>query len=296
MGTCFSVLIRMELARPGDQILGGNHQLYNVLITAHAFLIFFFMVMPAMIGGYGNRSFPHSDFGFRITDLASRFMAKMLTGLLFLSLLGKVVSLFLIFLKWVLLYCGFSGFPGILTACSVVPTDPVPLLEFYLNMPHQDPNWVRYVIDVLRATPPAEMAAQIQSFINLESASATQKVIIDQCKTIFFSKEDSTLFIPEFYFDVMVSALLEQLNIEFNQPALSSILMSLSTDEHHAPFYAELLNSELYTSFWNQHKAKEEAQSHSYLKYQEYLSLEDRGRVLRAERDSLLRQLSRHRG
>jgi len=37
MGTCFSVLIRMELAQPGNQILGGNHQLYNVLITAHAF-------------------------------------------------------------------------------------------------------------------------------------------------------------------------------------------------------------------------------------------------------------------
>ena len=54
MGTCFLVLIRMKLTRPDNQILRGNHQLYNVLIMAHVFLMIFFMVISTMIGGSGN--------------------------------------------------------------------------------------------------------------------------------------------------------------------------------------------------------------------------------------------------
>ena len=58
LGTAFSMIIRWELAGPGNQFLNGNHQFYNVAVTAHAILMIFFMVMPILIGGFGNFFLP----------------------------------------------------------------------------------------------------------------------------------------------------------------------------------------------------------------------------------------------
>ena len=58
LGTGISILIRIELGSSGLQVLFDNYQLYNVVVTAHAFLIIFFIVRPILIGGFGNRLLP----------------------------------------------------------------------------------------------------------------------------------------------------------------------------------------------------------------------------------------------
>jgi len=58
LGTAFSLIIRFELSQPDFQFLQGNYQLYNVVITAHALLMIFFLVMPALLGGFGNYFMP----------------------------------------------------------------------------------------------------------------------------------------------------------------------------------------------------------------------------------------------
>ena len=68
VGGAISGVMRLELAHPGIQYLGtvatilgepgasfdAQLHLWNVLITAHGLIMVFFLVMPAIIGGFGN--------------------------------------------------------------------------------------------------------------------------------------------------------------------------------------------------------------------------------------------------
>ena len=53
IGGLFSLLMRLELQEPGLQFVTDGQE-WNVWITAHGLIMVFFVVMPALIGGFGN--------------------------------------------------------------------------------------------------------------------------------------------------------------------------------------------------------------------------------------------------
>ena len=53
VGGALSMVMRAELQSPGMDIFESG-QMWNVFITAHGLIMVFFVVMPALIGGFGN--------------------------------------------------------------------------------------------------------------------------------------------------------------------------------------------------------------------------------------------------
>ena len=54
-GTMLSILIRLELYCSGARVISDkNLTFYNITITLHGLVMIFFLVMPALYGGFGN--------------------------------------------------------------------------------------------------------------------------------------------------------------------------------------------------------------------------------------------------
>lgn len=57
-GVALATIIRIELAYPGRSILNNNAEKYLTVISLHGVVMVFFVVIPAIFGGFGNFLLP----------------------------------------------------------------------------------------------------------------------------------------------------------------------------------------------------------------------------------------------
>ena len=57
-GALLATAIRFEMAYPGSPFFGGDSLRYLQVITAHALIMIFFVVVPIFFGGFANYLLP----------------------------------------------------------------------------------------------------------------------------------------------------------------------------------------------------------------------------------------------
>ena len=124
------------------------------------------------------------------------------------------------------------------------------LLQDLLSQPHQDSEWLRFVNHRLVTCPAGVKQVFLQSLLEIESCSALRDLIIGQYQQVFYANANASLYIPPRDIDLLLRSTFELLNLDFDQPRLSQLLISLSTEGPQSPFYLHVLGSDGFSILW----------------------------------------------
>jgi hypothetical protein len=123
----------------------------------------------------------------------------------------------------------------------------------------------------------------------MESCSCLKDFIIEQYQQVFYSNANPILYIPPRDIDLLLRSSFEFLHLEFYQPVLSQLLMSLCTEGPQSRFYLDVLESDRFSVLWQRQQRELAPRVEGEALFQEIFRLEKQNEEREAQ-NAILRQ------
>lgn len=179
-------------------------------------------------------------------------------------------------------------FTYIPVALSQFPVDRE-FLQYFLMQPGQDLEWLRFVTEGLISCPAGQREVFLHSILEIECCSWLQNLIIDQYQCLFYQNAPSIVYVPPRDVDLVLRSCFELWGVEFNQPRLSELLMSLYAD---GGFYWDVLQSDGFRIVWERQQTELAPRLEGLAQFQECVRLEKRMAELEAQNALLRHQIA----